>query len=204
MAYLGGWNTGLEYRKDDNFSLLKKMEVIRNSARGQFGKNNSPAKKGAPLEMTGGDSFMGERKDSVNNTLYHFNDTMEYPTSMNPHSTKHRKTRMDLSNKTAENPPRQLASQRFLNARTRLWQAHDAKPTLGPIYRPARDLQTDRSGESPGIQNVDGKTYISPKTIMRHTRNRLHQMHAENIQYQDMRFLFKKDPTRESETDDPV
>lgn len=180
------------------------MEVIINSGRGQLGTNNNPNKKGALLEMTGGDSFMGERKDSVYNTLYHFNDTMEYPTSMNPHSTKHRNTRMDISNKTSENHPKQVASQRFVNTRTRLWQARDTKPTLGPIDRPARDLPTDRSRESPGIQNVDGETYISPKTIMRHTRNRLHQMHTENIQDQDMRFLFKKDPKHLSETDDPV
>jgi hypothetical protein len=180
------------------------MEVIRNSGPGQVGTNNSPTNKGALLEMSGGDSFMGERKDSVYNTLYHFNDTIEPPTSKNPGSTKQGKSRMDLSNKTAKNPPRQVASQKFLNARTRLWQSRDAKPKLGPVDRPARDLQTDRSGEIPGIQNIDGKTYISPKTIMRHTRNRLHQMHTENIQDQEMRFLFKKDPTHESEPDDPV
>jgi hypothetical protein len=180
------------------------MEVIRNSGRSQLGTNINLTKKGAPLEMTGGNSFMVERKDSVYNSLYDFKDAMEYPTSMNPHSTRHRKTRMDTSTKTSENPPRQVVSQRFVNTRTRLWQARDTKPLLGPIDRPARDLKTDRSGESPGIQNVDGKTYISQKTIMRHKRNRLHQMHAENIQDQDMRFLFKKDPKHVSETDDPV
>ena len=126
---------------------------------------------------------------------------MELPPHMNLNSNKNRSSRMNTSDRNQKIPFNTGASQKLLNPKIRWRQARGTNSTLGPIRSSNRDLFGEKMSENTGIQNSDGNTYISPKTIMRHTRNRLNQIHTDKIQNQEIMFLFKKDSTHD---EDPV